>query len=279
MENHHSATQGNTLTHLKLVNKLGAAFFVMFIIGAYLPLADLGGWSTENFSLYKLAEPTLLIILAVIGTLIYASGISRLAGRAVSFLFVILIVGWFLYQLYDIYDMAKTYREMRGRSFEFKHFTRSFEDVVGALNIQGEDIISPASFLLVISFIGITGCIYSPRYRENQPLKATLLGQNVPASESILSSANENGSTNKENSVIAKGKNLLSIIVLKAIRFIKYIYKIVKPLIEALLDKAADIICEKAAKLRPREAQMGIARYYYRTDFYELLIKVTTCQY
>ena len=55
--------------------------------------------------------------------------------------------------------------------------------------------------------------------------------------------------TNKENSVIAKGKNLLSIIVLKAIRFIKYIYKIVKPLIEALLDKAADIICEKQPNL------------------------------
>ncbi|TMP77690.1 hypothetical protein CWB71_19275 [Pseudoalteromonas sp. S983] len=249
MEKHHSATQGNTLTHLKLLNKLGAAFFVMFIIGAYLPLADLGGWSTENFSLYKLAEPSLLIVLAVTGTLIYASGVSRLAGRAVSFLFVILIVGWFLSQLYDIYDMAKTYREVRGRPFEFKHFARSFEDVVGALNIQGEDIISPASFLLVISFIGIAGCIYSPRYRENKLLKATLLGQNVPASESPLSSANENGNSNKEKTVIAKGKNLLSIIVLKAIRFIKYIYKIVKPLIEALLDKAADIICEKQPNL------------------------------
>ena len=260
MENQQLVNVNRTeaLNHLKLLNKLGAAFFIMFLAGAYLPLANLDGWSKETFNLYTLAEPTLLMVLAVLGVTIYATGISRLAGRAISLLFVVLIVGWLLSQLYDIYDLAKTAREIRGRDFEFKHFARSFKDMFGALPIRARDFVSPAVALLVISFIGIVGCIFSPRYKENNSLKAVLLGQHISTDEESSSVSQESKNTKGAVSVVDNGKNLLSLIVTKTITLIKYAYQIIKPLIEALLDKAADIICKQQPNLKREQVKLAL---------------------
>ncbi|MGB0937743.1 MAG: hypothetical protein ACPGTQ_09805 [Colwellia sp.] len=260
MENQQLVNVNRTdaLSHFKLLNKLGAVFFIMFLAGVYLPLADLGGWSNETFNLYSLAEPTFLIVLAVLGVVTYLSGISRVAGRAISALFVALILGWLISQLYDIYDLAKTAREMRGRDFEFKHFIRSFKEITGALPVSARDIVSPAVALLVVSFIGIVGCIFSPRYKENKTLKATLLGQQIPADEVSSSVSQESNNTIETSSAVNNGKNLLSLIITKVVSFIKYAYQIIKPLIDALLDKAADIICKQQPNLKREQVKLAL---------------------
>lgn len=262
MENPQNIDKVNMLNNLKLLNKLGVTFFIMFIVGAFLPLADSGGWSSETWSFYNLAEPTLLIILAVLGSVIYASGINRLAGRGLSLLFIVLICGWLISELYEIYDFAKSARD--GRTFAFKHFSRAFEEVFDALNIQLIDVISPASILLVISFVGIFGCIFSPRYKENKSLQATLLGQEVPTDEDSLSASRESKNTKGNNLSLSfiKAKKLLTVIVIKVISLVKYIYKVIKPLVEAALDKAADIICQKQPNLKREQVKLALVAIF-----------------
>jgi hypothetical protein len=251
-------SRSDAFNHFKVMNKLGATFFVLFLIGTFLPLANLDGWSKETISLNTLANPTFLIILALIGSVANLSGLSRIAARSVSLLFIMLIIGWCLVQLYDIYDLAKTAREIRGRDFEFKHLARSFKEMFGALPIQARDIISPAVALLMISFIGILGCIFSPRYKENKPLKAALLGHKISIDEENPSMSQENKNTIGAASAIDNGKNLLNLIATKIMIFIKYAYQIIKPLIEALLDKAADIICKQQPNLKREQVKLAL---------------------
>lgn len=249
----------DALSHLKLLNKLGATFFVMFLVGVYLPLADLGGWSKETFNLYTLAEPTFLIVLAVMGVVTYLSGISRVTGRAISALFVVLIWGWLISQLYDIYDIAKTAREIRGRDFEFKHFLRSFKEITGALPVRARDMVSPAMALLVISFIGIIGCIFSPRYKENKPLKAVLLGQKVSIQDNNDSTAApQEHNAAQSKSLVDSAKKTLNLVITKVINLIKYMYQIIRPLVDALLDKAADIICKQQPNLKREHVKLAL---------------------
>ena len=253
-----NVNRADAFSHLRLLNKLGAIFFIMFLVGTFLPLADLGGWSKETFNLYTLAEPVFLIVLAISGAVIYSTGISRLAGRTVSLLFILLIVGWFLSQLYDIYDLAKTAREIRGRDFEFKHFARSFKDMIGALPVRAKHLVSPASILLILSFIGIVGCIFSPRYKENKQFKAAILGQQLEASESNSPVENTDINTIEVSSLVNKFKSILSLIITQVIGFIKYAYQIIKPLVDALLDKAADIICKQQPNLKREHVKMAL---------------------
>jgi hypothetical protein len=238
------------------MNKLGATFFILFLVGAFLPLANLGGWSKETLNFYNLAEPIFLMALAVAGVIAYLTGISRLTGRAISLLFVVLVLGTLLSQLYDIYDLAKTAREFRGRDFEWKHFLRSFKEMTGALPIRGRDLVSPASVLLALSFVGITACIFSPRYKENKQLKAVILGQ--PLDEKNSTSTIEESTTNKvkESSLVDKLKSNTSLAITKVIGCIKYAYQLIKPLVDALLDKAADIICKKQPNLKREPVKM-----------------------
>lgn len=259
MENQQLVNVNRTdaLSHLKLLNKLGAAFFIMFLAGVYLPLADLGSWSNETFNLYSLADPTFLMVLAVMGAVIYLSGISRVAGRAISALFVALILGWLISQLYDIYDIAKTTREIRGRDFEFKHFARSFKEITGAFPVSARDMVSPAMALLAISFIGIVGCIFSPRYKENKSLKAVLLGQQIPTHESNTVTTQECNTT-QSTSLVDSTKKVLSLVITKVINLIKYAYQIIKPLVNALLDKAADIICKQQPNLKREQVKLAL---------------------
>lgn len=251
-----SYNKTNMLNHLKVMNKLGTTFFILFLVGALLPLANLDGWSKETFNLYNLAEPVFLIALAVSGVVVYLTGISRLVGRAISLLFVVLVLSWLLSQLYDIYDLAKSAREMRGRDFEWKHFARSFKEMIGALPIRGRDLISPASFLLILSFVGITACIFSPRYKENKQLKAAILGQSIEINgESV---AVEKSVTNvaEEGSLLAKLKGISSFAITKTVGFVKYAYQIIKSLVDALLDKAADIICKQHTNVKREQVKM-----------------------
>ena len=85
--------RADALNHFKVMNKLGATFFILFLIGAFLPLANLGGWSKETFNLYTLAEPVFLIVLAASGAVVYLTGISRFTGRVISLLFTVLVWG------------------------------------------------------------------------------------------------------------------------------------------------------------------------------------------
>ncbi len=251
-----SYNKSNAVNHLKVMNKLGATFFILFIVGAFLPLANLGGWSKETLNLYTLAEPIFLLALAVSGFVVYLTGISRFTGRAISLLFTVLVLGWFLSQLYDIYDLAKSAREIRGRDFEWRHFARSFKEMAGALPIRGKDLVSAASCLLALSFVGITACIYSPRYKENKQFKAAILGQPVEVTESTSTVDNTEVNTAKESSLVTKLKSTVSLVITKAIAFIKYVYQIVKPLVNALLDKGADIICKQQPNLKREQVKM-----------------------
>jgi hypothetical protein len=251
-----SYNKTNRLNHLKVMNKLGTTFFILFLVGAFLPLANLGGWSNETLNLYTIAEPVFLLALAVSGAVVYLTGISRLAGRAISLLFVVLVLAWFLSQLYDIYDLAKSAREMRGRDFEWKHFTRSFKDMFEALPIRARDLVSPASFLLALSFVGITACIFSPRYKENKQFKAAILGQALEINDSTTAVEKSETNAGEESSLVEKLKSTLSLVFTKATGLIKYVYQIIKPLIDALLDKTTDIICKQQPNLKREQVKM-----------------------
>jgi hypothetical protein len=49
---------------------------------------------------------------------------------------------------------------------------------------------------------------------------------------------------------------MLSLVIIKAVGFIKYAYQIIKPLIDALLDKAADIICKQQPNLKREQVKI-----------------------
>ena len=251
-------TNTNTaLSHFKLINKLGASFFVLFIIGSFLPLIDLGEWSNKTINLYNLASPMLLIVIAALGVVVNLTGVSRTAARILALSFVVIVMGWLLSQLYDIYDMAKVAREIRGRDFEFKHFVRSIKGMVQGLPIKSaDDLFSVASILLIASFIGLVGCIFSPRYKENKQFKAAILGQPVEVNDSTSTVDNTEVNTAKASSLVNNLKSTLSLVITKAIASIKYVYQIVKPLINALLDKGADIICKQQPNLKREQVKM-----------------------
>ncbi|MBA6352711.1 hypothetical protein [Colwellia sp. BRX9-1] len=252
-----SYNKTNALSHLQVMNKLGTTFFILFIVGAFLPLADLGVWSDETFSLYNIANPMVLLVIATLGVLVTLTGLSRTASRLLSLVFVALVVGWFLTQLYDIYDMAKVAREIRGRDFEFKHFARSIKGMAQGLPINSaDDLFSVASILLMASFIGLVGCIFSPRYKENKQFKAAILGQPVEVNESTSTGDSTEVNSAKASSLVTNLKSTLSLVITKAIALIKYAYQIVKPLVNALLDKGADIICKQQPNLKREQVKM-----------------------
>lgn len=243
----------NALSHIKIMNKLGTSFFIMFLVGAMLPLVDLGDWSKETLSLYNLAEPTLLMILAGIGALVYLSGISRAASRTVSLIFFVLVIAAILSQVYDIYDLAKSAREIRGRNFEFKHFIREFNNTMRGFPVK--EAVSVASVLLTVSIIGIVGGIFSPRYKENKPLKAAITGKQIEFTESESSASTESNNINKGVFLI-KLNSVLNTVITKIINIAKYFYQIMKPLINSLLDKGTDIICQQQPQLKRKQVKM-----------------------
>lgn len=254
----------NPFNELKILNKLGASFFLMFIIGAYLPLVDLGEYVEETISLYFLAEPTILLILAFVGFAIFASGISQMAARLISVTFVVLVLGAIFSQLYDIYDLAREARELRGRTFEFKHFV----DALGASmdmvprNMRGlGHLVSPASILLCVSFLGIIGCMVSPRYKINNNLKAALKGESVDSVDANFSSKG-NGNQNATASFqefTSKATGLVKSLTLKIIEIIKLVYQVVAPLVLSFLDKGATLICEKQPQFEKQKVKMVLA--------------------
>jgi hypothetical protein len=254
-----SYNKNNALSHFKVMNKLGATFFILFIVGAFLPLADLGGWSDETLSLYNLANPFVLLIIAALGVLVNLTGLSRTASRMVSLVFVALVVGWCLVELYELYDLARTARELRGRDFEFKHFTRSIKSIVQHLPISSaDDLVSLASILLTVAFVGISGCIFSPRYKENKQLKAAITGQLIDENQAEATNGKAKLENNKKSSFLNPAKAFAVLVIFKAIKAIKDIYQFIKPLINALLDKAADIICKQQPTLKREQVKIVV---------------------
>jgi len=249
--------RADAFNHFKLMNKLGATFFILFLIGAFLPLIDFGEWSNKTVNLYNLANPLLLMVIAVLGVVVNITGVNRAAARILALSFVVIVIGWLLAQLYDIYDMAKVAREIRGRDFEFKHFVRSIKDMVQGLPISSaDDLFSVASILLMASFIGLVGCIFSPRYKENKQFKAAILGQPVEVNDSTSTVGSTEVNTAKASPLVNNLKSTLSLVITKVIASIKYAYQIVKPLVNALLDKGADIICKQQPNFKREQVKI-----------------------
>jgi hypothetical protein len=243
MENQQSVQyeRAGALKNFKVMNKLGTLFFAMFLIGAMLPLVDLGGWSNETLSLYYFEEPTFLMILAVAGLAAFVSGISRTAARVIALLFVGIILIECISQILDLYDIA-----------------RSWEQLFESLPIRGKDLISAASVMLSISFIGIFGCVFAPRYKENKQLKAAITGQAIIGTEG---SDTANGSKNAVGDsvpMLEKIKNFIAIAAKKILDAIKYIYQIIQPPVNAMLDKVADIVCEKQPQLKREQVKLAL---------------------
>ncbi|KZK67764.1 hypothetical protein A1L58_19875 [Shewanella baltica] len=237
--------------NFRVMNKLGTTFFLMFLIGTFLPLTDLAGWSNETISLYSLANPKLLIFLAVIGCIVNITGINRTAARLVSLSFIVIVAGWCFAQLYDIYDVAKKTAAFTGRNFDLNNLSISFEDITRMIPVRGRDLVSVASILLVTSFFGIFCCIFSPRYKEIQSINVTdkSIGKVKP-------SFNAEESQIHVNNALSKLKNILLLITVTVIGFIKYVYKVIYPLVDALLNKATDAICEKQESLKREHVKM-----------------------
>jgi hypothetical protein len=270
MENQQAANinNNNVLSHIVIMNKLGASFFIMFLIGAMLPLVDLGGFSNKTISLYSLAEPILLMILATVGVLVYLSGISRTAGRTVSFIFVAIVIFPLLSQLYDVYDLAKSAAvrrlELGGGGFKFSDVLSDLGKMLQPFNIRHiKDVLSVGSVLLIISFIGIIGGIFSPRYKENKQIKATITGQQTELTEAVISpetesdaSANTEVIKANEGAFLGKAKILVNSLLTKLIEIYKCVYQNVKPLIDSSLDKGADIICKQQSVLKRDQVKM-----------------------
>ena len=246
----------NLLEHIKIMNKLGASFFIMFIIAAVLPLVDLGAFSTETISLYSLVEPTFLMVLATVGVLVYLSGISRTAARAVSFIFVAIVVVQLLSQLYDAYDLYKSVREMSGGTVKFKYFVRHISETLrGFESLYGKPTFS--LILLIVSFFGIVGGIFSPRYKENKQLKAVITGQEFELTETDISAdADPKSKRVNKSEVLVKAKILVNKLIKKVIETAKYTYQIVKPLVNSLLDKGTDIVCQQQPQLKRGQVKM-----------------------
>jgi len=253
-----SYNKSNVVKHLKVMNKLGATFFILFLIGTFLPLVDLGEWSNKTVNLYNLANPMLLMVIAVLGVVVNIAGVSKTAARILALSFVVLVMGWLLSQLYDIYDMAKVAREIRGRDFEFKHFVRSIKGMVQGLPISSaDDLFSVASILLMVSFIGLAGCIFSPRYKENKAFRALITGQPFENNhaENEIGSEKTSDST---SSLLSDVKVGVITVVGKLTSLVKYVFLIIKPLADALLDKAADVICKQQPQLKREQVKLVV---------------------
>jgi len=251
----------NALKQLKLMNKLGVSFFILFLTAMSLSLVDLGEWSNETISLYNIVEPTFLMILAIIGVVVYALGINKTLGRVISFIFIALVVSTCLSQLYEIYDVAKSAREARGLEFEFKHFTRAMSEVINASPVhQNKNMMNVVNVLIVvtvlpISIIGIFCGIFSPRYRENKALNAAITGQQFESTQ-LKSTTNIGSDKTNKSGFPLNIKALLNNLLVKVINAIKTIYHIMKPLVNSLLDKGTEIICKQQSQLKPEQVKM-----------------------
>jgi len=214
MENNQAVTlnASDALKHVKLMNKLGASFFILFLISMSLSLADLGEWSDKTLNLYNIFEPTFLMVLAVIGTIVYASGINKILGRVISFIFITIVLSTFLSQVFDVLEVAKSAREARGLNFEFKHMVRALNEVIKSSPFHMRQYSTPplniilVMTLLPISLIGIIGGIFSPRFKENKALKAVITGKKIELTEPESPNDITLDTANK-NSVILKAKN------------------------------------------------------------------------
>lgn len=263
MENQSIATfnASNALKQLKLMNKLGVSFFILFLISMSLSLVDLGEWSNETINLYNIFEPTFLMILAVIGAIVYALGINRTLSRVISFIFIALVVSTCLSQLYDIYDVAKSAREARGLDFEFKHFVRAMNEMIKSSPVHVfNNKTVPLNIIIVvtllpISLIGIMGGIFSPRFKENKALNAAIIGQQFESTQLGSTTNIESDKTNKSGFTL-KVKTLLNNLLVKIINVIKTIYNIVKPLINSLLNKGTEVICKQQPQLKSAQVKM-----------------------
>jgi hypothetical protein len=258
MENQ-SCSDSNFLSplyHFKVKNKLGVTFFSLFVLGAFLPLIDLSDFSDDTISLFTLASPTYLIILAVIGSIVNITGFSRLAARVVALIFITLIVGWLLSALFDVYQATLEWGN--GRDVRLSHFIKVLTSMTGFMPNRVEDYVSLASVLLTVSFVGIAACIFSPRYKENVAFKAAVLGNSQITEESMSTSLDAEKRSDSSSRFIQKITLTLSLAIKKVTTFIQFIYLIIQPLVNSMLEKGTDIICKQNTALRREHVKMSL---------------------
>tara|TARA_B110000211_G_C14093249_1_gene560764 strand:- start:4810 stop:5646 length:837 start_codon:yes stop_codon:yes gene_type:complete len=265
MENNQTVAfnASNALKHLKLMNKLGASFFIMFLISMSLSLADLGEWSDKTLNLYNIFEPTFLMVLAMTGAIVYGLGINRTLGRVISFIFIAIVLSTFLSQVFDVLEVVKSAREARGLNFEFKHMVRALNEVIKSSPFHMRQYSTPplniilVMTLLPISLIGIIGGIFSPRFKENKTLNAAITGKKVEITESESSNSIESNTGTKYDAIL-KAKKILNNLIAKVFDVIKSFYHIIKPLINSLLDKGTEFICKHQTQLKPDKVKMTL---------------------
>lgn len=251
--------QGNTkkFSGFRIVNKLGGSFFILFLIGAFLPLVAAGGWSQEKISLYEYDQPLLLMFIALIGIIVYLSGISRLFARVISSVFIAVVILTILSNAYDIYEAAKI---LRANEFRVSYLVRSISEALAPYSfVTKQDLgskvqytLSIGAVILTLSFVGIIGCIFSPRYKENKELQEKIVEENINSSVSHTSKETETGNID----TLTTEKMLTNSLMAKLISFVKHIYSIVAPVINTLLDKCSNLICDKIPTLKPNQQKV-----------------------
>ncbi|WP_351011621.1 hypothetical protein [Shewanella sp. S1-58-MNA-CIBAN-0166] len=251
--------QDNTkkFSGFRIVNKLGGSFFILFLIGAFLPLVAAGGWSQEKISLYEYDQPLLLMFIALIGIIVYLSGISRLFARVISSVFIAVVILTILSNAYDIYEAAKI---LRANEFRVSYLVRSISEALAPYSfVTKQDLgskfqytLSIGAVILTLSFVGITGCIFSPRYKENKELQEKIVEENINSSVSHTWKETETGNIDS----LTTEKMLTNSLMAKLISFVKHIYSIVAPVINTLLDKCSNLICDKIPTLKPNQQKV-----------------------
>jgi hypothetical protein len=228
ISNHESETG----ISIKPLNKLGASFFALFLLGSFLPLfSDFFG---ESISLYETVDSKFLFVLAFAGIVVFLSGVSRIVARLTAGLFIGFIVFGAIAAVWDAYDYKEGIAELLVLLKEFAQ--------VGAQAVA--NAMSPvAGISLLISFMGIACCIRAPRYKENLKLRDKLFGIKAEntASEITLETT---PSEERHKTEQALPGSFWDVLLQKTKNIAAVIYRIGKPVLQAYLDKGTELLCK-----------------------------------
>lgn len=243
----------NALGHFKVLNKLGTIFFILFIVSAFMPFAT--DFITDA-SLYARIQPTFLIFIALIAAVVFVTGVSRNIARGITILFIIISLfaisslGEQTSQLNSLFGTGNT-SSLKAGWIILKESIVTTADSRTATTFK----FSPSLILMLIAFLGILGCTFSPRYKENKALIAFLtskefMGQATMNDDSDSPSTNVavDAQTTGEANVSIKAK--LDILGQKAVVIAKNT--------DTLFDKASKTLCDKKAELNHKHVKIAL---------------------
>ena len=252
------AHQLNALGHFKVLNKLGTVFFILFIVTAFRPFSS-GMFGIES-SLYSRVEPTFLIFLAGCAVVVFISGVSHKAARVVTVLFILVA----LLAISDLGEEASQVNSLFGSSGTsgFKEGIAILKDgIMSSTNNRSTTSFqfSPSLILMCISFIGIIGCIWSPRYKENKDLISSLTSKDILVKATADIDApitNETPLTNKvfntqtESAVTSSMNEKIGALYQKVL--------VVAKKVDSLFNEATNKVCEKKPTLNSKHVKIAL---------------------